>query len=195
VCKGLTGISNHIIDSGHTISTTVTLKNHRLSGREYLLLNLSRHWVARTHFSNKNNMNTNVPLLATICLLLTSCFATKVDTVYEERVSESYVFMNFEASENLGDDLIYKDENLQIKYAVRNREYSFTIENTSNNPIYIDMARSSLIINKQAYNYLKTLDSPDRFYYIPSKSILPLLDFKSYILCLSVCFPKVVPSV
>ncbi|MFC2175655.1 hypothetical protein ACFLR1_01625 [Bacteroidota bacterium] len=97
---------------------------------------------------------------------------------FQEITSHEYIFLQFETSSNLDENLIYIDENLKISYSLKDKSYAFEIENISSRPIYVDVARSSLIVNKRALNYLKTLDSKERFYYIPSHSVLSQLDFK-----------------
>ncbi len=67
---------------------------------------------------------------------------------------------------------------MDIKYSINGKEFKFDIINTTDKAIYVDLARSSLIVNGIAFNYLKTLDSDDRFYYVPSKSTYPPVNFR-----------------
>ena len=120
--------------------------------------------------------------LSAICLLvstLNSCYVSKaVQFMRNELLDTNYIAYEFK-TENLDSNLIFTDDSIKINYTLNRLGggIKFTIENTSNQPLYLDLGKSSVIINKQAFNYRSTLNKDDRFYYIPNQSFLKIDDF------------------
>jgi hypothetical protein len=120
-----------------------------------------------------------------VCIIISSitftgCYVSKEVQYmgYENEIDTNYIVYEFK-TEKIDSNLIFTDDIIKIRYTLNhiNGGIKFTIENTSNQPLYLDLGKSSVIINKQAFNYRSTLNKDDRFYYIPNQSVLKIDDF------------------
>lgn len=116
------------------------------------------------------------PFFIIFILLFSSCYTTKEVKKIRSKQITKYLLVNFN-SNDLANNFGFQNENLKLQYTV-SPEYNILIENISKRPVYLDVGRSSLIVNKISYNYLKTLDNNERFYYLPNNSQFVMVDFK-----------------
>lgn len=117
-----------------------------------------------------------------VAVMFSSCYKEIVTTTMVEESPESF-WMNEFDSDNLNGQFVFQNDHIKLTYNLSSEAHSnyieVKLENLTNRPIYLDVAKSTAIVNKKALNYLKTLDSKERFYYIPSYSELALRSFET----------------
>lgn len=115
-------------------------------------------------------------LLVVITTQLLGCYVTRTETKSTYFDTYEYLVYTFD-SDNLDSNFHFYNSDIHIQY-VTNKVFDFEIKNIAKDPMYLDVGRSSLIIEDKAYNYLKTLDEQSRFYYLPDNTVFAMRSFR-----------------
>lgn len=121
-----------------------------------------------------------VMVLSTIAI--SSCTRTvqKPYQVRETKLIKYHVAFELGYSSNVNDQLVSRDEALELSYDI-NYETDISkylvfinIANISQNPVYIDLARSSFINQRRAFNYKEAVNQSSTIQYLPDLSYFPM---------------------
>lgn len=112
-----------------------------------------------------------------------SCYVEKVQVTVNKPYKVMVYYLYEFAADNMDSSFVYKDTNILIKYMFfENDKFSFEIMNITDTPIFLDLGKSSLIVNYKAVNYTKALDHISRYFFIPNMSKLTVPNYDANLL-------------